>query len=113
MAKLRTEPLARKRPTADQGLDCGRGHRRGKINGFNARYPRRFFWRGEINGIRPDVRERLGWATEPEFAFDSAHQCMTLSLMRYWVCFQRGPRGEILRLHPDSTAQVRLVWEEW
>ncbi len=70
-------------------------------------------WRGEINGIRPDVRERLGWATEPEFAFDSAHQCMTLSLMRYWVCFQRGPRGEILHLHPDSTAQVRFLWEEW
>jgi hypothetical protein len=70
-------------------------------------------WRGEINGIRLDVRERLGWATEPEFAFNSAHQCMTLSLMHYWVCFQRGPRGEILRLHPDSTAQVRFVWEEW
>jgi len=70
-------------------------------------------WRGEINGIRPDVRERLGWATEPEFAFDSAHQCMTVSLMHYWVCFQRGPRGEILRLYPDSTAQVRFVWEEW
>jgi hypothetical protein len=70
-------------------------------------------WRGEIKGIRADVRERLGWATEPEFAFDSAHQCMTLSLPHYWVCFQRGPRGEILRLHPDSTAQVRLVWEEW
>ena len=70
-------------------------------------------WRGEINGISPDVRQRLGWATEPEFAFDSAHQCMTLSLMHYWVCFQRGPRGEILRLYPDSTAQVRFVWEEW
>jgi hypothetical protein len=64
--------------------------------------------RGEANGIRSDVRERLGWATEPEFAFDSAHQCMTLSLMHYWVCFQRGPRGEILRLHPDSTAQGGL-----
>jgi hypothetical protein len=70
-------------------------------------------WRGEINGMCADVRERLGWATEPEFAFDSAHQCMTLSLLHYWVCFQRGPRGEILRLHPDSTAQVPLVWEQW
>ena len=70
-------------------------------------------WRGEINSTRPDVRQRLGWATEPEFAFDSAHQCMTMSLMHYWVCFQRGPRGEILRLYPDSTAQVRCVWEEW
>jgi hypothetical protein len=70
-------------------------------------------WRGEVNGIRSDVRERLGWATEPEFAFESARQCMTLSLMDYSVCFQRGPRGEILRLHPDSTAQVRFVWEEW
>ncbi|MDH4208717.1 MAG: hypothetical protein OEV76_07570 [Anaerolineae bacterium] len=70
-------------------------------------------WRGEVNAIRPEARQRLGWATGPEFAFDSAHQCMTLSLTHYWVCFQRGPRGEILRLHPDSTAQVRLVWEEW
>jgi hypothetical protein len=70
-------------------------------------------WRGEISGVRADVRQRLGWATGPEFAFDSANQCMTLSLMHYWVCFQRGPSGEILRLHPDSTAQARFVWEEW
>jgi hypothetical protein len=28
-------------------------------------------------------------------------------------CFLRGPRGEILDLHPDSTAQVRFLWEEW
>jgi hypothetical protein len=70
-------------------------------------------WRGEVNGIRSDVRERLGWAAGPEFAFESAKQCMTVSMPHYWVCFQRGPRGDILVTHPDSTAQVRLVWEEW
>lgn len=70
-------------------------------------------WRGEVNGVRPDVRQRLGWATGPELAFESAYQCMTVAMMHYWVCFLRGPRGEILRLHPDSTAQVRFVWQEW
>ncbi len=69
-------------------------------------------WRGEIEGVRPDVRQRLGWATEPEFGFDTAYQCITPSHPRMWSCFLRGPRGEILYLHPDSTAQVRFLWEE-
>jgi len=70
-------------------------------------------WRGEIEGVRADVRERLGWATEPEFGFDTAYQCTTPSYPRMWDCFLRGPRGEILLLHPDSTAQVRWLWQEW
>jgi hypothetical protein len=70
-------------------------------------------WRGEIEGVRSDVRERLGWATEPEFGFDTAYQCTTPVHPRLWSCFLRGPRGEVLSLYPDSTAQVRLLWEEW
>lgn len=69
-------------------------------------------WRGEVEGVRPDVRQRLGWATEPEFGFDTAYQCITPSHPRMWSCFLRGPRGEILYLHPDSTAQVRFLWEQ-
>ena len=70
-------------------------------------------WRGEIESVRSDVRRRLGWATEPEFGFDTAHQCETPSYPGMWDCFLRGPRGEIFALHPDSTAQVRWLWEEW
>jgi len=70
-------------------------------------------WRGEIEGVRPDVRQRLGWATEAEFGFTTAYQCETPSYPGMWSCFLRGPRGEVLYLHPDSTAQVRFLWEEW
>ncbi len=70
-------------------------------------------WRGEIEEVRADVRQRLGWATEAEFGFTTAYQCGTPSYPRMWSCFLRGPRGEILYLRPDSTAQVRFLWEEW
>jgi hypothetical protein len=70
-------------------------------------------WRGEIEGVRADVRQRLGWATEPETGFDTAYQCETIFYPGLWDCFLRGPRGEILYLRPDSTAQVRWLWEEW
>jgi hypothetical protein len=70
-------------------------------------------WRGEIEDVRPDVRQRLGWATEAEFGFTTAYQCETPSYPGMWSCFLRGPRGEVLYLRPDSTAQVRFLWEEW
>lgn len=69
-------------------------------------------WRGEIEWVRADVRERLGWATAPEAGFTTAYQCATRMDPRLWACFLRGPRGEVLSLRPDSTAQVRLLWEE-
>jgi hypothetical protein len=70
-------------------------------------------WRREIEGVRADVRERLGWATELESGYDAAYQCETVFYPGLWDCFLRGPRGEILYLRPDSTAQVRWLWEEW
>jgi len=70
-------------------------------------------WRGEIEDVRADGRQRLGWATEAESGFTTAYQCETPSYPRMWSCFLRGPRGEILYLRPDSTAQVRFLWEEW
>ncbi|HSR35079.1 MAG TPA: hypothetical protein VLY63_31305 [Anaerolineae bacterium] len=76
------------------------------ISGFG------MIWRDEAEGLRNDMRQHLGWATEPEFGFDTAFQCETPAHPRAWSCYLRGPRGELLYLHPDSTAQVRFLWEE-
>ena len=71
-------------------------------------------WRGEVEWPYADnVRERLGWATVPESGYDTASQCSTPSYLRLWNCFLLGPGGEVLHLRPDSTAGVRLLWEEW
>ncbi len=65
-------------------------------------------WRGEIVGVE-NARQRLGWATAPESAFDAAYQCQ-FSAPRLWSCYLRDPRDQVLRLRPDSTAQVNLLW---
>jgi len=71
-------------------------------------------WRGEVEWpYGGDVRERLGWATAPEFGYDTAYQCATPSYPRLWNCFLLGPDGEVILLRPDSTAGVRILWEEW
>jgi hypothetical protein len=70
-------------------------------------------WRGEVEWPEVgDVRERLGWATEPEFGFNTAYQDALLACPRGWAAYMRGPRGQILRLGPASTAGWPLVWEE-
>ena len=71
-------------------------------------------WRGEVEWPYADnVRERLGWATIPESGYDTAYQCSTPTYPRLWNCFLLGPGGEVFHLHPDSTAGVRLLWEDW
>ena len=71
-------------------------------------------WRGEVEWPYPDnVRERLGWATVPESGYNTAYQCSTPAYPRLWNCFLLGPGGEIVHLRPDSTAGVRILWEEW
>lgn len=68
-------------------------------------------WRGELHGIE-NVRARLGWATAPESAFDTAYQCeMQNSFFRLWRCYLRAPDGKVWRLAPDSTAQAHFLWE--
>jgi len=71
-------------------------------------------WRDEIEGVSSHrVHERLAWATEAEIAFDTAYQCEVEGYPRMWSCYLRGPDGQVLRLYPDSTAQVRFLWQEW
>jgi hypothetical protein len=68
-------------------------------------------WRGEVEWPEVgDARERLGWATEPEFGFDTAIQEAILPCPRGQAVYLRGPRGQILRLAPASTAGWPLVW---
>ena len=68
-------------------------------------------WRGELIVARElDLRTRLGWALAPERAFESAFQCETRTHPRGWSCYLLGPEGEVMRLYPDSTAQVRRFW---
>lgn len=68
-------------------------------------------WRGEID-YSTQVRTRLDWATAPEFGYDAAYQCEVPPMDRLWLYFLRDPRGKVLVLRPDSTAQVNYLWEE-
>ncbi len=69
-------------------------------------------WRGELGGWESyDVRRRLGWATAPEFGFDSVYQCALIDHPHLWDCYLRVPDGGVLWLHPDSSAMVRYLWE--
>lgn len=76
-------------------------------------------WRDELEGLSSfdvssaeRVRQRLGWAVAPEFAYDTARQCVTPTLYRSWRCYLQGPGGKVLEMYPDSTAQARFIWKE-
>jgi hypothetical protein len=72
-------------------------------------------WREEMEGASYyRVRERLGWATEAEFAFDTAFQCAVEGYPGMWNCYLRAPGGKVLCLYPESSAKVRRnLWKEW
>jgi hypothetical protein len=69
-------------------------------------------WRGEFEEFS-NVRARLGWGLIPEFAYTSAYQCELGSGSHLWVCYLRIPDNKVLRLRPDSTAQVHFLWQQW
>jgi hypothetical protein len=68
-------------------------------------------WRGEVEGVDPEVRERIGWATEPEFGYTVATQCPISIVSGAWTCYLRGPRGEIIRYGAMTTAGYPLIWD--
>lgn len=75
-------------------------------------------WRDELEGLSgfdvssaERVRQRLGWALAPEFAFDTARQCQMPTLYRGWRCYLQGPGNKVLEMSPDSTAQARFIWK--
>ena len=68
-------------------------------------------WRGEFANI-PAARARLGWALEKEYAFTSGYQCELPAYPRLWNCFIGGPGGTVYFIRPDSTAGVRVLWNQ-
>jgi hypothetical protein len=68
-------------------------------------------WRGEVEGIHPKVRERLGWATAAEFGYTLATQCQMYVVAGAWTCFLGGPRGEVIRYGAMTTAGYPLIWD--
>jgi hypothetical protein len=69
-------------------------------------------WRAEVEWPEAaNVRERLGWATEPESGFDTAWQYAVPTCVEFWTKYLRGPRGEILRLGNATSIGWPLVWD--
>lgn len=67
-------------------------------------------WREEVDWPEAGgVRQRLGWATEPEFGFDTAWQNAVPKCM--WTRYLRGPGGEILVMSPATTIGWPLTWD--
>jgi hypothetical protein len=98
------------KPGASEGNRIGEDPPAGlyePVSGFG------LIWRGEVEWPDVgDVRERLGWATEPEFGFDTTIQYAILACPRGWAAYMRGPHGEILHLWSASTTGWPLAWEE-
>lgn len=71
------------------------------------------FWRFDKNGLPVSVREDIGWATGPEFEFDTIYQC-ALGTAAYgrWGCVLRSPTGMVLGFAPQSTVRDRWFWTE-
>ena len=65
------------------------------------------FWRGLVPGYEW-VRERLGWATQPEVGFSALLQCNTLNGPAA-RCYFTGPRDEVLVM----TRGAERYWAYW
>jgi hypothetical protein len=53
----------------------------------------------------------VGWALEKEFALNVNYQCEMPAHPRLWTCYLQVMDKQVVRFHPDSTAQVRVLWE--
>ena len=62
-------------------------------------------WRAS-NGVGPTVRDRLGWATQPEAALTGGFQCD--SAAKYNHCYLSGPGGVVYHLLPEFSG-----WQPW
>jgi hypothetical protein len=67
-------------------------------------------WREEVDWSEAGgVRQRLGWAIEPEFGFDVTWQDAVSKCT--WTRYLRGPGGEILVMGPATTIGWPLTWD--
>lgn len=71
------------------------------------------FWRFDENALPVMVRQDLGWATGPEFAFETVTQCaLGTAAYHRWTCYVRSPSGAVLSYAPQSTIRDRWFWQE-
>jgi hypothetical protein len=59
-------------------------------------------WRGDVQES-PGYRERLGWALEQEFGYQTTWQCddaRPSGGLSWQTCHIGGPQGEVIVLHP-------------
>jgi hypothetical protein len=70
-------------------------------------------WRGEISDL-VNIRQRLGWATGPEFEFETAYQCVlpTAYFGDMGNCYLRSPSGNVLYFYPSSNHREKWFWAE-
>jgi len=81
------------------------------VSGFGRVW--QYFWRFDKNGLPVSVREDIGWATGPEFEFETAYQCaLDTSAYGRWGCVLRSPTGTVLGFAPQSTVRDRWFWTE-
>lgn len=66
-------------------------------------------WRGEVDGAE-GVRAALGWAVEPEYAFDTAVQCET-TLTANWSCYLLDPATDVINFY--NLTYIGLFWDRW
>jgi hypothetical protein len=80
------------------------------VSGFGQVW--RHGWRYD-NSVPVTVRQDIGWATAPEFEFETAYQCaLGTAAFGQWTCYVRGPEGQVLGYSPVSTIQTTWVWHE-
>ncbi len=69
-------------------------------------------WRYEHN-LPVTMRQDIGWATGPEFAFETATQCaLGTAAYHTWTCYVRNPTGAVLSFAPQSTVRDRWFWQK-
>jgi hypothetical protein len=66
-------------------------------------------WRGEVDGAE-NVRAALGWALEPEYAYDTSVQCEA-TFTANWSCYLLDPLDEIINFY--NLTYIGLFWDQW
>ncbi|HXV99366.1 MAG TPA: hypothetical protein VEC93_13165, partial [Anaerolineae bacterium] len=73
-------------------------------------------WRGEVEYLE-DVRDRLGWATDPEISFETVYQCGIGDTCNGFSLYMQDPDGKILNLfyvwHFGTYWEEEFNWETY
>lgn len=88
-----TDPWQPGMPESDPSIEPPEGFVQ-PVRGFG------MVWRGEVEP-HLNVRERLGWGTQPEAGYTARFQCD--SAPRYSSCYLSGPDGAVWQFEPEGS----------